>query len=400
MPKRVQVRAGSVDRITPLVRVQVSPERLGLPRRVDASVGLTLRDNDTNTAVAGQYEPRSGELAFVLPGELAAGAQQTLVVEPGEPDPRFATSCDVKLDRVVLGVGDERFADYIVAGTRRPYFWPVVGPAGASVVRGQGSGDHPHHTGMSVNYGGHSEGGSVNIWSDWDEPPYGPGGRMIHRGVRRSVTGPVYGELVHDLSYVDTDGELFATEVRTVRWWWASHERRFLDVESQLLEIRDAGPKPFLFMIRTPDSFGIPEHGRVLSSTGGPITEKTIYRASWVDASGPTGGPPPSPPEGPPEDLPDLRERAQTYAAAGSGPWNGIALLDHPANDGYPNVVGKYARPQQIVQAHYPPEDAPEGPFTFRQRVLVHAGDTESAGVAGYADDYAHPLDVAVDDQG
>src|SRR5690606_13434137 len=126
------------------------------------------------------------------------------------------------------------FAAYIVAGTRRPYFWPLLGPAGTSVVRGQGSVDHPHHTGLSINYGGHSEGGSVNIWSDWDEPPYGPGGRMIHRGFARIATGPVYGELVQDLTYVDPDGEPFVTEVRTVRWWWTAPDRRFLDLESRI----------------------------------------------------------------------------------------------------------------------------------------------------------------------
>ena len=41
------------------------------------------------------------------------------------------------------------------------------------------------------------------------------------------------------------------------------------------------------------------------------------------------------------------------------GPWNGIALFDHPANDGFPNRIGKYAVRQQITQVHYAPARAP-----------------------------------------
>jgi hypothetical protein len=56
-------------------------------------------------------------------------------------------------------------------------------------------------------YGGHSEGGSVNVWSDWDEPPYGPGGRIVHRGFRRMLTGPVYGEVVRPVSSIQAARE-------------------------------------------------------------------------------------------------------------------------------------------------------------------------------------------------
>ena len=52
--------------------------------------------------------------------------------------------------------------------------------------------DHPHHTGLYLAYGGHGEGGSANIWSDWDEPPYGPCGKTLHRQFTRLTQGPVY----------------------------------------------------------------------------------------------------------------------------------------------------------------------------------------------------------------
>jgi hypothetical protein len=267
----------------------------------------------------------------------------------------------------------------------------VLGPAGGSVVRGQGSADHPHHTGLALNYGGHAEGGSVNIWSDWDEPPYGPGGRMLHRGFRRAVAGPVYGEVIEDLTYVDAWGDPFASEERTIRWWWSSPSCRFLDFEFCVLGVRDRGTSPFITMMRAPDCFDVPHVGRVTNAAGAPVpdrvyTPESYFTASWVDMSGPAGMPPPDPPPGPPEVLVDLQESSKLYRQAGSGPWNGIALFDHPDNHGYPGIVGKYATAQQVTQAHYPPDRS--GPFTIRQRVLIHDGDAASAGVAGYAADY------------
>ena len=169
---------------------------------------------------------------------MKAGESRIFSVDPTPPsggEEGLAATLVSKLDRVQLDVGDRPFATYIVNGTRRPYFWPVHGPAGASLVRGQGSPDHPHHTGLGVCYGGHSEGGSVNIWSDWDELPYGPGGRMLHRGFRVLRAGPVYGELVQDLTYVNTQGDAFVDEVRTVRWWSIDDWARLIDIESRIL---------------------------------------------------------------------------------------------------------------------------------------------------------------------
>jgi Methane oxygenase PmoA len=317
-------------------------------------------------------------LAFVL-GEINAGASQTVTLEEFQDPtrdaaPKWEATVAEKLDRVVLRVAGKDFATYIIRGCRRPYFWPVLGPSGGSVVRGQGSSDHPHHTGLGLSYGGHSEGGSANIWSDWDEPSYGPGGRMLHHGLRRCRGGPVFGEVVQDLVYVDAFGEPIATEIRTVRWWWASHSLRFLDFEFAVTSVVDKGPRPFILAVRAATSFAIPRSG-VLSNSAGIRAPDFLYakadnyRAGWVDMSGPSAGPPPEPPAGPPEDLADLRpDEKQDEGDAPERPWNGIAVFDHPTNDGYPNVVGKYAMAQQITQTHYPPADVPDGPFSFRQR--------------------------------
>jgi hypothetical protein len=305
-----------------------------------------------------------------------------------------------KLDRVTFRVAGEAAATYNILGARRPYFWPVLGPSGASVIRGQGTAEHPHHTGMGLNYGGHSEGGSTNIWSDWDEPPYGPGGRMLHRGFPRLSGGPVYGELLQQLTYVDAYGDPIVDEVRTIRCWWASPQARYFDFEFRILQVSDRGPRPFLFMMRLPGAFDIPATGRVTNSIGRPVPAPDrgdrYYRAAWVDGSGPTGDPPFAPPAAPPEVLVDQPGAPRVKAGPGEGPWNGVALFDHPQNHGFPGTIGKYAVVQQITQAHYPPPDAPDGPFSFRHRVYIHDGDAETAGVAARAAEYGRPCRVDV----
>lgn len=412
----VIVDAGALDRVRPLITVPLSsPAQAVLDQLVgERSVsGLApstvwLEDPEaTGSAIAAQLDPDHATLSFVLPGMLAPGSRKRFRLSgeqgdqpPGGRSPRFPVQLREQLDRVVFQVGAAPWAVYNIRGSRRPYFWPVLGPDGASVVRGQGTGEHPHHTGMGLAYGGHSEGGSANIWSDWDEPPYGPGGRMLHGGFRQLGGGPVYGELVQHLTYVDAFGEPIVEEVRTIRSWFASSEERYLDFRFDVLNCRDRGPRPFLFMIRLPGSFDVPKTGRVTNAAGHPVPPpnraERRYHAAWVDGSGPAGDPLPLPPTAPPETLVDLPGAARPGHQAGVGPWNGIAIFDHPQNPGFPNLVGNYAVTAQLTQTHYPPSTAPDGPFSFRQRVYVHAGNADAAGVAARATDYAEPCAIEV----
>jgi hypothetical protein len=414
----IAVHAGEVEHVSPLVVAKV-------PRGAFEAAGVTAalgrgpvggqveggacflapaEGGGADGVIPAQYDAAREELAIVLPGTLAAGATQRFRLAEGVP-PRndavpFRVTMTLKLDRLVVQVGGEAFTTYNFLGGRRPYFWPVLGPSGASVIRGQGTGEHPHHTGLGINYGGHSEGGSANIWSDWDEPPYGPGGRMVHRGFRRLVSGPVYGEVEQDVTYVDAYGDPIIDEQRTIRFWWASREARFMDFTVDVLSARDRGPQPFLFMMRLPGFFDIPNTGRVTNAVGHPVPaadrSHRSYRAAWADGSGPTGDPPWAPPTAPPETLVDMPGAPRPKQGPGTGPWNGIALFDHPENDGFPGTIGKYAVAQQITQAHYPPAAAPHGPFSFRQRVYVHDGDAEAAGVAARAAQYGSPCRVEV----
>lgn len=440
------VRAGEHARDRPLVVEALSPElasRLGLPSGSESAweataiaprVWLRIADGErAGEQVPAQYDAARGTLTWLVPTTIPAGRSATFrptaasddtlrssaanqpAVHPrrgsdnselGTGNWQLAVSLTQKLDRLIVSVGGQPFAWYNVLGARRPYFWPLLGPAGASVVRGQGTGEHPHHTGLALNYGGHSEGGSTNIWSDWDEPPYGPGGRMLHRGWRCLLSGPVYGEAVQDLTYVNAYGDPIVDEVRTIRCWFAGPDARFLDFTFAITNPRDQGTQPFMLMARLPGTMDIPNTGRITNAIGQPVPHPEgrphshgTYRAAWIDASGPTGDPPPLPPPGPPEELVDLPGARRRPQGPGSGPWNGVAVFDHPENHGFPGTVGKYCVVQQITQTHYPPDEVARrgGTYSIRQRVYVHDGDAEQGNVAARWRDYAFPCTVTVE---
>ena len=416
MPMTLAVHAGVYDHESPLVEVSIAPDQINAAAPGTSGVAshgptdaaaVLLHDTDAPGGPGGiivaQYDATVSVLRFVLPGRLVAGTTRHLDILPHAPDattPPWPVEVTTKLDRAVVRVGGQPFTSYHVFGGRRPYLWPVIGPAGASVVRGQGSADHPHHTGLGLAYGGHSEDGSVNIWSDWDEPPYGPGGRMIHRGFRRIVSGPVYGEVAHDLTWVDTFGNPFAEEWRTLRFWWASEGARFIDTTVEMAWIRDRGRGPLIVALRLPSEMDIPQHGAMTNSAGvtvpTPPGAPRAYRAAWVDGSGPSGDPPYPPPAGPPEVLVDQPGARPFREGPGDGPWQGIAIFGHPTNNGFPHEVGRYAGSMgpngpgtgQITLSFYPPAEAPHGPFAFTWRTYVHRGDAIDGKVAAQASSY------------
>ena len=111
----------------------------------------------------------------------------------------------------------------------RPYFFPLIGPTGANVVRSwpmvEGvvgeTNDHPHHKGLYVAHG------DVNGTNNWDE------GRSLHhapRRLRRLVSGPVYGSFDETVEWLDREARIVLTETRRVTFFNLGPDERVLDV--------------------------------------------------------------------------------------------------------------------------------------------------------------------------
>ena len=226
----VKVDAGSIDRKNDLIRFPFNPkDHFPDWQEGVSTLAITQTDADgspLDTETPAQFEPTIRELAWQT-GTLGAGESAWYAIRVVDLPPTNRYAIEQKPAHLLIAVDNQVFTRYNFLGVWKPYFWPLNGNYG-TVVRGAGGGDHPHHTGLYLAYGGHGEGGSANIWSDWDEPPYGPCGKMLHQRFIRLTAGPVYAEFVEDLIYVKGNGDQILTETRTARAWYADNGRRFL----------------------------------------------------------------------------------------------------------------------------------------------------------------------------
>ena len=119
--------------------------------------------------------------------------------------------------RLLIEIDGDLFTAYhFGSDVTRPYFHPLVGPTGASVVRdfpmvegvdGETS-DHPHHRGMWTAHG------DVNGHDNWLE---GLGKASIrHSGFPRLISGPVYGSFDASAEWIDRWGSVALTDTRRV----------------------------------------------------------------------------------------------------------------------------------------------------------------------------------------
>lgn len=371
----VKVDAGAFHRKNDLICFTFKPKSY-FPDWQEGTSTLTVSRTDAegrvlDENVPAQFEPNTRELAWQT-DELQAGESAWYAIRAVKPSTsehplNNRYRIEQKPAHLLITVDEGLFTRYNFLGVWKPYFWPLNGNYG-TVVRGAGGGDHPHHTGLYLAYGGHGEGGSANIWSDWDEPPYGPCGKMLHQRFIRLTAGPVYAEFVEDVVYVKGNGDAILTETRTARAWYADDQRRFLDITHETTPPLDIGARQFLFVARLNPSMKIPNEGHVENSEG-QIGRKEVHhqRARWCDLGG----------------------------EVGDGV-NGIALFDHPENAEHPGLFGEIAVPQQMSILHHPPDELPDNRFRLRFRVYVHEGITPEAQVESHYRCYADPVKVNI----
>lgn len=243
-------------------------------------------------------------------------------------------------DQLHVTLGDELFCSYRFLGARRPYIWPLNAREG-SVVRGAGTGDHPHQQGLYLAYGLHGHNGATNIWSDWDEPPYGRCGAMHH--IRFSAIEDDRFE--EWLLYANGEGEPIAEEVRNVRFSTHGDLRR-IDWESHILWLKEGVEAPFHFSARPAPS--ILADGKVITSDRAEDpASREAHPADCLDFSGKVG-------EG----------RA------------GLSVYDDPGN---PDPRGEFWFPSCLLLTHHAPVPFPAKGIVLRFRADVHSSDFTGA---------------------
>lgn len=262
------------------------------------------------------------------------------------PEPRSGGSFLVD-GRLVLGLDGG-------AGMRRPFLYPVLGPAGVPLTRMGHPHDpvsHSHHNSIWI---AHNDVGGTSFWSD-------AGGTIELARILKFEDGDERAAVEFATEWRTPDKRAMLRENRRVSLIPIDPHRWRIDIETELHAV-DApitlGATPFGFLaVRVAKSMGVKDGGGRILNSEGAVNERGCFRkpARWVDYSGPVTA--------------TLDE--------------GITLMDHPDNlhhpvefhvrdDGWMGAATTF-RAAHVIE--------PGTPFRLRHGLLVHGSTTGSEAI-------------------
>lgn len=232
---------------------------------------------------------------------------------------------------------------------RRPFWYPIAGPAGRSLTRMGHPRDpqtHSHHNSVWIS---HNDVGGVSFWSD------GGKGRIVHQRVLQYEDGAKRASMLSQNAWQDDQGKLLLSELRRVCVEPAGRDQWLMLIDLQLEappgEPVTLGQTPFgIIGVRMAKTIGVRDGGGRILNSEGQLDEKQAFRkpARWVDYSGPVSK--------------DSR--------------GGITLMDHPFNPDHPTPF--HVRDDGWMGAcltlDRPLTIRPGEPLQLRYGLWVHAG--------------------------
>jgi hypothetical protein len=295
-------------------------------------------------------------------------------------------------DKLRIEINGELFTEYCFQGAPHVYFYPLLGPNGASMTRNwpmkEAEGeekDHPHHRSLWYSHG------LVNGVDFWSESA--KAGKIVHDKFLEVKSGAESGVIRSANQWIAPDGSVTMTDERTFRVHARPNTERLFDFEVTLKagdkDIVLGDTKEGTMAVRVNESMRVvlPREGgekkgrigkgRIALSTGVANSDKGDdqawgKRAAWCDYSGPVKG--------------------KTV---------GIAIFDHPSNPRHPTWwhVREYglfaANPFGMHDFERKPRGAgdltiPAGKsVTFKYRFFLHEGEETYANVAERYKEYS-----------
>ena len=332
-----------------------------------------------------------GSLVAVGVPRLAAGEALEVTIEPSATD---TTGRGIDLDdqpengRIVVNYsGFLQTIYHYGAENFKPRFYPLTAPcARMGAIDGDNTvypksvtddspPDHIWHRSLWYACG------DVNGTDFYLEN--GGEGRTIHREFTELFSGPLVGGFEERLQWIDENGKALIDDKRAFRMYRLKGALRIFDIEADFTALDQ--PVTFgqtnenaLPLLRVADVIDEWDGGRLTLSTG--LTggkDCFAQRAEWADASGPLVRLPGHEPE-----------------------WYGVAMLDHPSNRNHPNAW--FARSYGPLGTNLPFFDGPltlerGETWSLRHRIVIHAGDAESADIRGRFADYANPATLVIE---
>lgn len=268
--------------------------------------------------------------------------------------------------RLDVKVDGKLFTSYHFSAEQpRPFFHPVVGPFGDSVVRGypvvpnvEGeTKDHVHHKGHWFTHGDVS---GVDFWADGR-------GRIVHRAFEK-VEGGEVGYIRERNDWIAPDGKKVLEEVRDIKIMAFSGGSLFdwhITLKATEGDVKMGDTKEGSFAIRVAETMKEQKGGRITNAAG-KVSEKEAWgkQAAWCDYSGTVNG--------------------KTV---------GVTLFDHPKNFRqayyHTRAYGLHAA-NPFGTAAYTGDKTKDGAYTIprgqsltlRYALYVHPGDVKEGQVA------------------
>jgi len=283
-------------------------------------------------------------------------------------------------DKVTVNIDGKLFTEYCFADVPRPYFYPVIGPTGAPVIRhfpmkpgldkGGDPDDHPHHNSLWFTHG---DVNGVDFWANGDQK-----GKIVHDRFIELSSGPKSGVIKSTNKWVTADAKLVCTDTRTHR----IHSRpdgNMIDFEVTVHasqgELTFGDTKEGSMAIRLAPTMrleGNVAQGHIINSAGDKDLPTWGKRAAWCDYYGPV-----------------------------EGGVVGVAIFDHPENPRHPTWwhVREYglfaANPFGV--SYFEKKERGTGDLvvpagesvTFKWRFYFHKGDEKQGKVAEHYREYA-----------
>ena len=241
-----------------------------------------------------------------------------------------------------------------------PYFWPVMGPLSGKTVTTETSEPYPHH--HSLFFGCDRVNGG-NYWQDGNER-----GQILSQGPKIVEAAGARIVIKDECLWKLPGQEPVLRDTRTITISAPNPGTRLLDFEivlHPLVHVKIEKTNHSLFSARMVPELSVASGGTLINAEGARSETGTFGAASpWCD-----------------------------YYGTREGVTEGLALFQHPLNPWYPakwftRDYGFFSpTPMFWPSGDFTILPARE-PVTLAYRVVVHAGDVKTAGIADLFDTY------------
>jgi len=294
MAFEVLVKAGEHNRELCPVSLAIESEKLGNEwKGIEA---CTVEANDTKAKTAGQCEifedGKTVRISWIL-DSLKAGSQNKYTLIPEHSGASVVKLSHTDGNLIDIFINDEKFSSYHYSkDLLKPYLFPIMGPFGHTVTRGDESPaghnhDHIHHKSLWVSYG---EVNGADFWSEGDQA-----GRQVHKEFNKILEGQVFSEIHATNEWITRDGKRkMVEESRNMRFYNLPKSQRIIDMNLTFFasdgdvffgDTKEAG----LVSVRVYPTLTVspPGTGKIENAIGGINENETWGKmAQWCDYSG------------------------------------------------------------------------------------------------------------------